>query len=241
MMKNTVIANRLFLGASEFLESNGIKILSFPDNPNIDKRVAHHSDLSFFFDGIDTLFVAAEFSEYADKLKEFCRNIVVIKKNLSEKYPEDVLLNCVCVGKNFICNTQTVAKEILSKMRASGYNVINVNQGYTKCSVIPVNKNALITDDESVYSECVKHGIDVLKVSKGSVSLNGFDYGFIGGTAGLVSENTILFNGNIKQHQDYKSIELFLEKYSVKVVCTEDRLTDIGSIIPIGGLYNEKK
>ena len=235
MMKKTVIANRLFSGAAEYLRNNGFEILSFPDNPNVDTRVAYHADLSFFFDGIDTLFIASEFASFADKLKNYCKNVVVINKNLSEKYPGDVLLNCVCVGMNFICNTLTVADEILSKMKESGYNIINVSQGYTKCSVVPVSENALITDDESVYSECVKHGIDVLKVSKGSVSLNGFDYGFIGGTAGLISENTILFNGNIKQHQDYKSVGLFLEKYSVKVVCTEDRLADIGSIIPIGG------
>ena len=235
-MKNTVIANCIFSSAEEYLRNNSIEILSFPDNPNADARVAHHADLSFFFDGIDTLFVAAEFSSYENKLKKYCKNVVVINKNLSEKYPGDVLLNCVCVGKNFICNTQTVAQEILSKMKKSGYNIINVSQGYTKCSVVPVSENAIITDDESVYSGCLNHGIDVLKVSKGSVRLNGFDYGFIGGTAGMISENTVLFNGNIKQHQDYKAIELFFEKHSVKFVCTEDKLTDIGSIIPIGGL-----
>lgn len=235
-MKKIVIASKLSENAADYLKNAGVEVLSFPDNPNIDKRVAHHSDLSFFFDGNDTLFIANEMSEYADLLKSYCQNVVVIKKELEKEYPKDVLLNCVCVGKNFICNSETVSDEIFDKMKNSGYNIVDVKQGYTKCSVVPVSDNAIITDDESIYAECVKSGIDVLKVSKGSVILHGFDYGFIGGATGKISEREIIFNGDITKHPDYKEIDLFLKKYGIKAISFNGKLEDIGSIIPIGGL-----
>lgn len=235
-MKKAVIASKLSEYATEYLKNADYDILTFQNNQNVDNRVSHHADLSFFFDGIDTLFVANEMSEYVDLLKKYCKNVVVINKNLKKKYPGDVLLNCVCTGRNFICNSETVSSEIFDKIKNSGYNIINVKQGYTKCSVVPVSENAIITDDESIFNECEKYGLDVLKISKGSVCLPGFDYGFIGGAAGKISDNEIIFNGDITEHPDYEEIDLFLKKYDINAVSFQGRLEDIGSIIPIGGL-----
>lgn len=236
MMKKAVIASKLSECATEYLKNAGYDIITFRDNPNVDKRVAHHADLSFFFDGIDTMFIANEMSEYADLLNKYCKNVVVINKNLKKEYPGDVLLNCICTGRHFICNSETVSSEIFDKMKKSGYNIINVRQGYTKCSVVPVSNNAIITDDDSIFNECAKYGIDVLKISKGSVALIGFDYGFIGGAAGKISRNEIIFNGDITEHPDYEDIDLFLKKYGINAVSFKGKLEDIGSIIPIGGL-----
>ncbi len=236
MMKKAVIASKLSEYATEYLKNENYDILTFHENPNIDSRVAHHTDLSFFYDGIDTLFIAKEMTEYIDLLNRYCKNIVVINKWLKKDYPGDVLLNCVCTGKNFICNSETVSTEIFDKMKKSGYNIINVNQGYAKCSVIPVDDDAIITDDDSIYRECTKSGLDVLKISKGSVFLPGFEYGFIGGTAGKISPDKIIFNGDIVAHSDYKEIDLFLKKYGVNSISFKGVLEDIGSIIPIGGL-----
>lgn len=236
MMRKAVIASKLSEYAAQYLKNSGFDILSFRNNPNVDYRVAHHADLSFFFDGVDTLFIANEMSEYADLLNKYCKNVVVINKKLEKEYPDDVLLNCVCTGRNFICNTETVSTEIFDKMKISGYNIINVKQGYTKCSVVPVSDNAIITDDESIFNECAKFGLDVLKISKGSVVLPGFDYGFIGGSAGKISSDEIIFNGDITVHPDYKEIDSFLKKYGVNAVSFKGMLEDIGSIIPIGGL-----
>lgn len=236
MIKKAVIASKLSEQVTEYLKNAGFDILTFGNNPAVDARVAHHADLSFFFDGIDTLFVANEMSEYCEQLEKYYKNIIVINKKLKKEYPGDVLLNCVCIGKNFICNTATVSNEIFDKMQIMGYNIINVKQGYTKCSVVPVSDNAIITDDESVAIECRNAGLDVLKISKGSVYLPGFDYGFIGGASGKIADDEIIFNGDISKHPDYKNIMSFLCKHNVKAVSFKDKLEDIGSIIPIGGL-----
>lgn len=236
MIRKAVIASKLSEEVASYLENAGFDVLSFRNNPSVDIRVAHHADLSFFFDGIDTLFVANEMSACCELLNTYCENIIVINEKLKKEYPGDVLLNCVCIGKNFICNSETVSDEIFDKMKNSGYNIINVKQGYTKCSVVPVSDEAIITDDESICIACRKAGLDVLKISKGSVLLPGFDYGFIGGAAGKISVDEIVFNGDITKHPDYNDIMRFLYKYKVKAVSFKGKLEDIGSIIPIGGL-----
>ena len=236
MIKKAVIASKLSEPVTKYLENSGYDIITFYNNPAVDSRVAHHADLSFFFDGVDTLFIANEMSDFCEQLNMYCKNIVVINKKLRKEYPGDVLLNCVCTGKNFICNPETVSEEIFDKMKKNGYNIISVKQGYTKCSVVPVSDDAIITDDASVYAVCDKAGLDVLKISKGSVVLPGFEYGFIGGASGKIAHDEIIFNGDITRHPDYKNIELFLKKYNVNIVSFSGNLEDIGSIIPIGGL-----
>ncbi len=235
MKCSAVIASGISPQMIHFLAQQNIEVLSFPDNPNAEKRVAHHSDLSFFFDGQDTLFIAKEMAEYRLQLEKYCRNVVVVSEKLGHKYPRDVLLNCVVTGKYFICNPDTVSREIYNKMIGEGYEIVSVRQGYTKCSVLPVNDSAIITDDSSIASRCIQAGMDVLEVSKGSVTLNGFDYGFIGGAAGKISDTQIVFNGDITRHSDYEKIHQFLQKYGVSEISFDGDLVDIGSIIPIGG------
>lgn len=232
-MKRGVIASRLSPYIAEYIKSKGFDILSFADCKAVDSRVSHHSDLFFFFDGKNTLYVSQEMAQYKDILSQYCKNVVVTDDVLGNSYPSDVPFNSVVVGKIFICNTKTVSRCILENMRQKGYNVIDAKQGYTKCSVAVVNENAIITDDESIYDGCMENGPDCLKVSKGSVFLQGFDYGFIGGTSGKISANEIIFNGDITKHPDYKEIEKFLNKYNIKAVYSSDVLTDIGSIITL--------
>ncbi len=83
--------------------------------------------------------------------------------------------------------------------------------------------------------------IEVLLISKGSIALPGFDCGFIGGCAGHIKVNdksTIVFNGNLSAHPDYKKIAAFIHDRDIDIRFFEDYpLTDIGSILT-GSLFN---
>lgn len=232
-MKKAVIVSKNAFLQSDYYKKHNIDILSFPYNPSVDSKIADHADVSFFFDGDDTLFVAKEMEHYIEKLRCYCKNIIILEKTLSNIYPNDVPLNCVRIGRNFICNKKTVSKKILEHMKAKNCRVIDVKQGYTKCSVLPVTDDALITDDNSIAPECRRHGIDVLLISKGEIALAGYDYGFIGGAGGKISADTVLFNGDITRHSDFDVINKFLNKYSITFYGTDDMLTDIGSILPL--------
>lgn len=112
--------------------------------------------------------------------------------------------------------------------------MIPVKQGYSKCSICVVNESAVITDDESVFAAAGNFLNDVLFVSKGSIGLKGYNYGFIGGCSGKISDNKIAFNGRIESHTDSNQIIDFLQKHSVEPVeLTNSKLLDIGGILPL--------
>ena len=78
------------------------------------------------------------------------------------------------------------------------------------------------------------HRFDSVLIKKGSIRLDGFDYGFIGGCTGLIDKNKLLFNGDINYHKDCNKIIDFLHKHKVEPVVIENQpLTDIGSVIPL--------
>lgn len=230
----TVIASGLSENAVKVLEKKGVGVFGFSPNNSVGESVAHHSDLSFLYCGNGKLFIAEDMERYKKDLAALGLDVTVIPEKLGKKYPDDVKLNCVLLGKYIICNIDTVSPFVLQYLMNQGKSVISVRQGYTKCSVVPVCDNALITDDESIYSACRKKGMDVLRVSKGGVRLKGFEYGFIGGACGKISETEIAFNGDINTHNDSNKIIRFLQKYNMEAVSLcESALTDIGSIIPL--------
>ncbi len=161
-------------------------------------------------------------------------NLILSDKPIFSPYPNDIKLNIKVIGDRFICNTNYVDQNVKRYAQKNNITLIHSNQGYSACSAIVLNTNALITDDESIYSVAQSYGIDCLKISKGSVKLNGHEYGFIGGTCGMIDKNLLAFTGKLSSHSDFNLIVNFLNKHNVNYVELSDNpLIDIGGIIPI--------
>ena len=161
-------------------------------------------------------------------------DISTIGAELGNEYPNDVLLNCKIIGKNIFLNPKTIAKEILDFAQNNDYNLIRVNQGYTGCSICAINESAIITDDISIYRAAQNFLNDVLFISKNSIRLNGYDYGFIGGCCGKIDHNKLAVNGRIESHKDCNKIIDFLSKHNTEIIeLSAETLTDIGGILPL--------
>ena len=229
-MNKLIVASNLNKISLKKLFCMGYDIINFKSNPNVDDKIAYHTDISFFVYKKD-IFIAKEMDELESVFVSHGFNVHIEPEYLGSKYPDDVKLNCVAFGDYLLCNESTVSENILKFFKSSGKTIINVNQGYTKCSVIPVSDNAIITDDESIGKMCENYGVDVLQVSKGAVALEGYDYGFIGGASGVLG-NVIVFNGDIDLHPDGKKIKEFIYKYKKTYTNLKPgKLEDIGSII----------
>lgn len=214
------------------LNDLGIKTLQIPANARLPVPVNSHADLHLLHSGENNLFVQNEHLFLGELSPKF--NLVKIREEAGNKYPKDVRLNCAIIGRNLICNTKTIAREILEFAEHSGLNIINVNQGYTKCSICVLNENAIITDDESIYTAAGNFLNDALLVSKGSIGLNGYNYGFIGGCCGKIDKDKIAFNGRIESHRDCNQIIDLLNKHNIECIeLNSERLTDIGGILPL--------
>lgn len=190
----------------EFIASDGI----------VDDAISSHPDIFLCKMGVD------------DNAPIFFAE----SQDLGKDYPKDIAFNAACTGKYFIHNLANTNEKLLLSAKAMDMVLVDVKQGYTKCSVVVVDWNAIITYDEGIALACKKFpGLDVLKVSPGFVRLDGYDTGFIGGTSGRVG-NEIVFNGDLSAHPDFQPIVKFIEDHGLTYKWFEGYpLTDIGSIL----------
>lgn len=152
-------------------------------------------------------------------------------EGLSPGYPSEAAFNAACTGRYFIHNLKYTFSGLLSEARRLGMVLVDVRQGYAKCSTVVVDETSVITYDRGIAGRCRSSGMDVLEVSPGHVLLRGYDSGFIGGASGRIG-NTVYFNGDLSSHPDFRDIVSFIEERGLKVKWFPDwPLTDIGSVI----------
>ena len=158
-------------------------------------------------------------------------NITRIDEPISQKYPNDVLMNIAIVGKNVFANTNHASKTILEHLKTNGYSICHISQGYAHCSTCIVSDNAIITADDIIAREAVRIGIDTLKISSGHVSLPPYEYGFIGGATG-VTEDAVYFCGSLSYHPDGAKIQEFIKAHRKEVLeLIDGPLMDVGGIL----------
>lgn len=161
-------------------------------------------------------------------------NPTVIFQKAEKNYPKNVLLNCLYLNDVLYGKVSAIADEVKDFCNINQIKIVNVNQGYTHCSTLVIDENAVITADNSIATSLENNGVEVLKICAGHIVLEGFNYGFIGG-AGIQIDDIIFFFGNIKNHPDYNKIEHFISKHNknIKILSSEIPLTDIGGIVKI--------
>lgn len=197
--------------------------------PDIMPQVSYHADMLFSYLGDGRYLLEKSQSDLKTELDKLGFVCADNSFNLSAYYPGDAVLNASLFDKKLVCGKQS---EIAFEKYVD--ELIRVRQGYSKCSICVVDDHSFITDDESVFKTCTDYGFDVLFVRKGSVVLEGFDYGFIGGCCGKIAKDTIAFFGDLSTHVDCKQIESFLAERGVyPLSLAKGNLIDIGSILPI--------
>lgn len=213
-----------------YLKSHKIELIEIEPSPLITDGTTAHSDLHLLHLGGKKLILSREQQGSEQYLSSLGFSVKVLSSPLGSIYPEDVPLNAAVFGSRVIFNPVTVTP--LADF--SDFAAISVRQGYTKCSVVPVNAHTIITDDSAIAQKAEASELDVLLVSKGDVRLPGREYGFIGGCCGLIAPDKMLFNGDLSTHRDGEKIKAFLSAHGVSCVCVgEYPLTDIGGILPL--------
>lgn len=233
---NTVIMSGAYSEFVQAIQELQIKTIHTIKNNNLIDGLSEHADLLYNQPSKDTL--VYDYSQ-RDNIVNYLtigeNKKLITVKSVKTPYPGDCLLNCCVVGNNVFLNTATCCNELLEIYKNNTYNIINVKQGYCKCSISVVNNNAIITDDPSIGHAAAANGIDCIEVTKGSIKLSGFNYGFIGGCSGKINSNQLAFCGDISYHNDYDKIKRFLYKYDVEPISLIKNcpLEDIGGIMPI--------
>ena len=150
---------------------------------------------------------------------------------VASPYPSDVPYNACCTGRFFIHNLKYTAPELLAAAENAAMTLVDVPQGYARCSCLPVTEDSVITADQGMIRACRAAGLTVLEVEAGHVALPGYKYGFIGGCGGRIGDS-VIFHGSLSEHPDGARIRSFIEDRGLACVDFPDfPLTDIGSII----------
>lgn len=228
----TVFANIDDITLKNVFDKLLIKVVNTTQNAFLDTPVSQHADILANYVGKLTFLVDTS-------QKELCKFIennggkTVIIDNIKSPYPNDCLLNFADIGDYIICNKTILTENVVELL--PNKKIIDVNQGYSKCSVCICKHNTIITDDISIYNAVLQYdNINSLLIEKGSVRINKYDYGFIGGCCGLLDKDILFFNGDLSTHSDFDKIKNFLYDNGINYIDIKSKpLTDIGSIIPI--------
>ena len=215
-----------------FFAEKGITVIKNAPNLNIDTAVSTHADMAAVHLGGESILVCKSQSELSEKLKKIGLTVIESENEVAGAYPKDIGLNFAFIGSHIFGNFSYADKALLNA--TDKHERVDVKQGYCKCSVLVVNENALITDDEGIHRKVSEKGIDALLVSKGDIALDGHPYGFIGGASGKISNDRILFFGDVEKHRNFSEISSFLSKHGCSYECTDKgALRDIGGIVSV--------
>lgn len=194
-------------------------VIVLPEYKKLDFPVSSHADMLFCVID-DTIFCYRDYVEDCKELKEAVLNsgykIKYAENECGSKYPDDISLNALVIGKHIICNKKHTDKAILQYAEEKGFSVINVNQGYCACSTLVLDDRNAITTDMGIKKALDLIGVNSIFVSTGGIALEPYNCGFIGGATGKIG-NTVYFFGEIKRLLDKDKILRFITdlKYNI--------------------------
>ena len=157
---------------------------------------------------------------------------ILSKEELGISYPKDIILNGLILENYFIHNLKYTDATLLETQ--SNKKLVNVNQGYTKCSVLPLREKVAITSDNGIYEALTSESFDVLLVPPGDIILPSMNYGFIGGVGGMISESKLALFGDLDFYKYGSEVKMFLSKFDIEYSSLKKGgLVDRGSLLCI--------
>lgn len=232
MKRIVIISSKASNRIIDSLLGLGFEIIKTVECKEVYDAIKYHPDIVMTKVNEDTLVVNPNYYEYYfDKLKKHNINLVRGDSQLEDKYPENIAYNIAIDSKYAIHNFKYSDKNVLKYLENESYKFINVKQGYTKCSVITLGDKGIITSDKDICLKAQKEGLEALHIDHGQVVLDGFDYGFIGGSSGYYDDELYL-TGVLDNHSSKFEIINFLEKKNIKINYLSDYdIVDLGSLI----------
>ncbi|WP_024620209.1 DUF6873 family GME fold protein [Metaclostridioides mangenotii] len=230
-----LVDKRLPKSMEEDLSRRNIELIKTIGCDGVNESINCHPDICICNLGNGDIVVEPSmYNRYESLLKKYKFNVIKGETRLKGKYPHDIAYNVAIVGDYAIHNFKHTDKKIIEFIDNKGLKKINVEQGYTKCSICIVDDKSVITSDKGIYNKVNETEIDCLLIEPGYIELFDMNYGFIGGCSGLISNDKLAFFGDVRKHPSFDDIKLFLDGKNKKIVVLgKEDLLDLGSLVPI--------
>lgn len=235
-----IVDNRIRKIEMEFLNKLDRNILALPSINNVYEEISSHVDI-YISKIKDTLIIEkAMYDNIKEKVLD--NDICIVRGNETVKnpYPNDILYNVCVIGNNAIHNFKYTDKKLLEIIDKKGLNKININQGYSNCSIAVIDDNSAILSDKKIANMLQEYGIDTLYIDekldiklldkKGNYSKMS---GFIGGAIERMENNVIVF-GDLNKIDKENKIRNFITSRNLNVIDFKGfDVIDYGGIIKI--------
>lgn len=228
-----IVDARLGQEALARLEGLGLEVIKTIECRELDRSISYHPDLVLHpIDGKNLVAAPNTASYYRDKLADFGIKIRLGETSLSRKYPGDIAYNVGRIGRHYVHKRGATDPLLRESLEGEGLELVDVKQGYSKCSLAVLGEDLAITSDRPMYEKLKALGYDILLIRPGYIDLPGQNYGFIGGCLGVLDENRILVSGTFNEHPDQGRILEFLRVHKKEIIyLNQGGLLDIGTII----------
>ena len=193
------------------------------------ETISGHPD-NFFCISDNNLFTAPNLpDEYKILFKKNNITFYTGNKPVGQKYPESAHYNAVITHDFLIHRLDITEPAILEN--SLNLEKINVSQGYTRCSLLPLKNKIFITSDMGIMKTLSNRGFKVLFVSPESILIGQETMGFFGGSCG-VFEDKVFIIGSLDFINDGGNVMYLIKKAGYEIVeLYKGPLFDGGSII----------
>lgn len=231
--KLVIIDRRVSRDIISNLKKLDLDVIETIECKEVDKSIAYHPDIVIHPLDEKTILIAPNvFEYYLERLKKYDFNLIKGKSVLTSDYPGDISYNIGRMGRHTIHNskyTDEVAREYFIE---NNIEMIDVKQGYGKCSLADFGDGLGITSDKIIHERLTKLGYKVLLIQPGFIDLEYQKYGFIGGCIGNLDGETIVVTGRLDRHPDRDKIEAFLADNGKKLMfLSDENILDVGTIM----------
>lgn len=242
MKRYVIIDPRMRQIEQEYIKKLGYDIIYISKNYNVYSEISSHVDI--FCSKVGTaLILEPEFFLNFKEYKLLRNNLRIIKGSTYASNVNTAYNACV-TSKYAIHNFEYTDKALKKFIKNKDLVQINVNQGYSNCSISVLNDFSFITCDNGIKNELLKYSdIDFLYIDKNDINIKlireNDKYsnmsGFIGGATCVLGRKFILFGdrNNINSEARQKIINFVDNKKFEFVDFKGLDIIDYGGILEI--------
>lgn len=232
-----VIDERMRSIEKETLKSLGYNLIEVKKNNEIYPEISSHVDI--FACKVKEKIIAEKrvYDILKNKLK---RDIIQGNSNIHSTYPNDINYNVCIVGNRAIHNFKYTDTKIIEELNKNKFELINVKQGYSNCSIAVINENSIILSDRGMYNNLKNRGLDILfldYIPDIKLFNENREYsqknGFVGGAISRIGNNIVIFGDLDKIDYDGK-IKGFIEERNLDIIDFKKLdVIDYGGVVEI--------
>lgn len=241
ILKYLLIDERMRDVEKQTLKNLGYELIEIKKSINVYPEISSHVDI-FACKVKDKIIVEkSAYKMLKNKLNNDENILISGEKMISYDYPNDIKYNVCIVGNKAIHNFKYTDSKIISELNKNNFELINVKQGYSNCSISVIDEKSIILSDRGLYNNLKNSGLDILFLDY-IPNIKLFDEngeysqknGFIGGAISRIGDNIVVF-GDIDKIDYYCNIRKFIESKNLKIIDFEGL-----DVVDYGGVIEQK-